>query len=271
MKGENGDGSDGNCLIIAANFLGQICSSSGQPVKKRRLTQKNLFQLWGLENTNHVKNRSRITNWAGDVPLLSTSTTRRGRVRQLLLLLPAKTKCLCSLPIRGFQERSSLLTHSAMVQSKAALFHLVPRELGTEYSLKGIKVTMLDANHCPGAALIHFRLPNGQCVNSLCSVVWIYVVQRVVPDVNFWRYLLVPSKEDVLEFAVGATRRYLSNQPKPLWLLVHVAGIRKEHVYFAISKALGFLRPEKIIPTVNVGKAVNRAKMQSCFQQWLKA
>lgn len=40
---------------------------------------------------------------------------------------------------------------------------ICPLELGTEYSLKGIKITMLDANHCPGAALIHFRLPNGQC------------------------------------------------------------------------------------------------------------
>lgn len=38
-----------------------------------------------------------------------------------------------------------------------------PLEVGIEYVIEGIKVTMLEANHCPGAALIHFCLPNGRC------------------------------------------------------------------------------------------------------------
>lgn len=39
-----------------------------------------------------------------------------------------------------------------------------PLELDTEYVIEGIKVTMLEANHCPGAALILFHLADGRRV-----------------------------------------------------------------------------------------------------------
>ncbi|KAJ8546479.1 hypothetical protein K7X08_019062 [Anisodus acutangulus] len=190
---------------------------------------------------------------------------------------------------------------------------ICPLELGTEYNLKGIKVTLLDANHCPGAALIHFRLPNGQSylhtgdfrASKLMQSYPLLASQRInifYLDTTYcnpkYRF---PSKEDVLEFVVGVTRRYLNNHPKTI-VVVGAYIIGKEHVYLAISKALGryltsqdghytsmlafrptgvpysehssftelqefvqFLRPEKIIPTVNVGNAVNRGKMQSHF------
>lgn len=38
-----------------------------------------------------------------------------------------------------------------------------PLELSIEHCIEGIKVTLLEANHCPGAVLIHFRLPDGKC------------------------------------------------------------------------------------------------------------
>lgn len=38
-----------------------------------------------------------------------------------------------------------------------------PLELDVGYTINGIKVTLIDANHCPGATLIHFRLLDGTC------------------------------------------------------------------------------------------------------------
>ena len=40
--------------------------------------------------------------------------------------------------------------------------YVCPLELDTEYVINGMKVTFLEANHCPGAALIHFRLSDGK-------------------------------------------------------------------------------------------------------------
>uniref|UniRef100_A0A6N2M8M8 Metallo-beta-lactamase domain-containing protein n=1 Tax=Salix viminalis TaxID=40686 RepID=A0A6N2M8M8_SALVM len=36
--------------------------------------------------------------------------------------------------------------------------YIHPLELDKEYVIQGVKVTLLEANHCPGAALLHFRL-----------------------------------------------------------------------------------------------------------------
>lgn len=41
--------------------------------------------------------------------------------------------------------------------------YILPLELNTEHVIEGAKVTLVEANHCPGAALIHFRLRDGQC------------------------------------------------------------------------------------------------------------
>ena len=41
--------------------------------------------------------------------------------------------------------------------------YIHPLELKVEHVIEGVKVTLLEANHCPGAALIHFRLQDGQC------------------------------------------------------------------------------------------------------------
>ncbi|KAI8541220.1 hypothetical protein RHMOL_Rhmol08G0045400 [Rhododendron molle] len=267
-----------------------------------------------------------------------------------------------------------------------------PLEVGMEHVIEGIKVTMLEANHCPGAALIHFCLPNGRCylhtgdfrASKLMHAYPLLVNHRVnvlYLDTTYcnpkYRF---PSKEDVLSFVVRVTQNFLRKQPKTL-IIVGAYSIGKECVYLAISKALGvkihanssrrrilqsfgwpelsgnlcsngketplhvlpisslrfealedysktymgqytavlafrptgwtyseaigsyldlikptsrgtvtiygvpysehssftelrefvqFLRPDKIIPTVNIGNAASRDKMQSYFQEWLR-
>ncbi|XP_043723364.1 DNA cross-link repair protein SNM1 isoform X1 [Telopea speciosissima] len=270
---------------------------------------------------------------------------------------------------------------------------ICPLELETEHVIEGIKVTMLDANHCPGAALIHFRLEDGRsylhtgdfraCRSmQLHPLLANHQINVLYLDTTYcnpkYRF---PSKEDVLDFVVMITKKSLTKQPKTL-IVVGAYSIGKECVYLAISKALGvkiyanssrrrilksfswpelsgklcshgeetplhilpmsslrpetlkqylvtymhqytsvlafrptgwtysevtgnhlnlirprssgnvtiygvpysehssflelrefvqFLKPDKIIPTVNVGNAAHRNQMQSYFQEWLKA
>ncbi|CAJ2672219.1 unnamed protein product [Trifolium pratense] len=268
--------------------------------------------------------------------------------------------------------------------------YICPLEFDTEYVIDGIKVTFIDANHCPGAALIHFELPNGQCYLHTgdfraCKLMQDYhlIVNKRVNvlylDTTYCNPKF-PSKEDVLNYVAKITKNHLKMHPKTL-VVVGAYSIGKECVYLAISKALGvkiyanasrrrillaydcpdysdrlctngnntllhvlpmsslriealkeylktykeqftsvlafrptgwtfsekigndlelikpvsrgnitiygvpysehssftelrdfvqFLRPDKIIPTVNVGSAASREKMQSYFRDWLK-
>eukprot|EP00268_Persea_americana_P059660 TRINITY_DN7355_c0_g1_i2.p1 TRINITY_DN7355_c0_g1~~TRINITY_DN7355_c0_g1_i2.p1 ORF type:complete len:513 (+),score=79.52 TRINITY_DN7355_c0_g1_i2:61-1539(+) len=128
--------------------------------------------------------------------------------------------------------------------------YICPLELDTEYVIEGIKVTMLEANHCPGAAMIHFRLADGQCYLHTgdfraCKLMQAYPillnlhVNLLYLDTTYCnpRYKF-PSKEDVVEFVLAVTKRSLAKQPKTL-IVVGAYSIGKEHVYLAISEALG--------------------------------
>ncbi|KAF3631608.1 DNA cross-link repair protein SNM1 [Capsicum annuum] len=384
--------------------------------KRKRVTmkQKNLFELWGLKDPHpkppdpdDVQQSRAAAASPLNCPFYKKIPAGTPFTVDAFRYAPVKacsayflthfhadhyiglTKSWSHAPIYCTNLTARLLNISLYV----APSFICPLELGTEYNIKGIKVTMLDANHCPGAALIHFRLPNGQSylhtgdfrASKLMQSYPLLATQRInllYLDTTYcnpkYRF---PSKEDVLEFVVGVTRRYLNNHPKTI-VVVGAYTIGKEQVYLAISQALGvkiyanasrrrilrsfgwagisenlstngkdtplhilpisslrfevlqrylesqygqytsmlafrptgwtysetigenlnlikptskgnitiygvpysehsnftelqefvqFLRPEKIIPTVNVGNPVNRGKMQSYFQQWLKA
>ncbi|KAL5700533.1 snm1-like protein [Ranunculus cassubicifolius] len=126
---------------------------------------------------------------------------------------------------------------------------ICPLELDVEHNIKGVKVTMLEANHCPGAALIHFRLMDGRCYlhtgdfrasksMQSYSLLANHRINLLYLDTTYcnpkYRF---PSKEDVLAFVVKIAKQSLKKQPKTL-IVVGAYSIGKECVYLAISEAL---------------------------------
>ncbi|KAK1270792.1 DNA cross-link repair protein SNM1 [Acorus gramineus] len=128
--------------------------------------------------------------------------------------------------------------------------YICPLELNVEYIIEGIKVTMLEANHCPGAALIHFGLHDGQSYLHTgdfraCKQMQSYPIllnKRI--DVLYLdttycnpKYKF-PLREEVVNFVVKIARNSLENRPKTL-IVVGAYSIGKEHVYLSISQELG--------------------------------
>ncbi|KAL9660695.1 hypothetical protein QQ045_025512 [Rhodiola kirilowii] len=126
---------------------------------------------------------------------------------------------------------------------------ICPLDLDTEHVIEDVKVTFLEANHCPGAALIHFSLPNGKRflhtgdfrASRMMQSYPLILNQKVdllYLDTTYCnpKYKF-PSKEDVLDFVVRITKNWLKKQPKTL-VAVGAYSIGKECVYLSISKAL---------------------------------
>ncbi|GAA0173225.1 DNA metabolism protein [Lithospermum erythrorhizon] len=418
-------GTDCSSLLFVDN-MEEIKNPESQ--KKQKLKQSNLFQLWGLSpqsllsdkpnmhpqeeknsgsiegamknknNNNQNQHRSHVCPFYKKMPgtPFTVDAFRYGKVQDCAAYFLSHfhadhygglTKKWSHGPIYATALTARLVKMCLYVDP----FYIHPLEFGKEYVIEGVRVTMLEANHCPGAALIHFLLPNGACYlhtgdfrasKSLQSypILLNHRVNVLYLDTTYcnpkYRF---PPKEEVLKFAVRVVRNHLKNHPKTL-IIVGAYSIGKECVYLEISKALGvkihatasrrrilqsygwpqisdnlctngretplhilpisslkdehlqsyllsfksqfstvlafrptgwtfsetighnldlikprtngsitiygvpysehssfdelqefvkFLRPEKIIPTVNVGSAVNRDKMQSYFRQWL--
>ncbi|KAL2939502.1 DNA cross-link repair protein SNM1 [Bienertia sinuspersici] len=135
------------------------------------------------------------------------------------------------------------------ITARLVRIYICPLELDVEHVIDGIKVTLLEANHCPGAALIHFHLPDGQhilhtgdfrackhmqtyplLVNNKINVLYLDTTY-CNPKYRF------PSKEEVTNFVVRTTKNCLKKQPKTL-IVVGAYSIGKECVYIAISEAI---------------------------------
>ncbi|KAH7435379.1 hypothetical protein KP509_06G062400 [Ceratopteris richardii] len=124
-----------------------------------------------------------------------------------------------------------------------------PLPLGQSHFIDGVEVKMLDANHCPGAALIHLRLKSSQTIlhtgdfracKSMQNVPELRMgsIHTLYLDTTYcnqkYRF---PLQEEVIKFVVRVTRATLEKNNRTL-VIVGAYSIGKERVYLGIAEAL---------------------------------
>ncbi|XP_028939388.1 DNA cross-link repair 1A protein [Antrostomus carolinensis] len=131
---------------------------------------------------------------------------------------------------------------------KEQYVHVLPMD--TECVVNGIKVLLLDANHCPGATMILFCLPSGTVILhtgdfradpsmerypalSGRQVHTLYLdTTYCSPEYTF------PSQQEVIQFAVNTAFETVTLNPRTL-VVCGTYSIGKEKVFLAIAEVLG--------------------------------
>lgn len=126
--------------------------------------------------------------------------------------------------------------------------HILP--MNTQVTVEGVTVILLDANHCPGAAMLLFFLPDGQTILHTgdfradpsmenypellsCRVQTLYLdTTYCSPEYTF------PRQQEVINFAATTAFELVTLNPRTL-VVCGSYSVGKEKVFLALSEVLG--------------------------------
>ncbi|XP_058910812.1 DNA cross-link repair 1A protein [Kogia breviceps] len=148
-------------------------------------------------------------------------------------------------PVYCSEITGNLLKSKLHVQEQ--YIHQLPTD--TECIVNGVKVVLLDANHCPGAVMILFYLPNGYVIlhtgdfradptmeRSLLAGQKVHTLYLDTtycsPEYSF------PSQQEVIQFAINTAFETVTLNPRAL-VVCGTYSIGKEKVFLAIADVLG--------------------------------
>ncbi|KAM7370776.1 hypothetical protein PAMP_010297 [Pampus punctatissimus] len=126
--------------------------------------------------------------------------------------------------------------------------HILP--MNTQVTVEGVGVILLEANHCPGAAMLLFFLPDGQTVLHTgdfradpsmelypellsCRVQTLYLdTTYCSPEYTF------PRQQEVINFAASTAFELVTLSPRTL-VVCGSYSVGKEKVFLALAEVLG--------------------------------